>query len=115
MLTISTEDRGHALYVALAGRMDGSPACGSLKNVIQSSLEAGHRRFVVDLGCVISMSSHGIGCLVSSYASVQGAGGSMVLRAPNERVLRALRVTRLVPSVFHVIETGTRAQSAHHA
>lgn len=115
MLTISTEDRGNALYVALAGRMDGSPCCGALKDVVQASLEKGHRRFVIDLGCVISMSSHGIGALVANYATIQGAGGSMVLRAPNERVLKALRVTRLVPSVFHVIETGVRAQQAHHA
>lgn len=115
MLTISTQDRGQSLYVALAGRMDGSPSCGSLKDVIQTSLDEGHRRFVIDMGCVISISSHGIGCLVANYATVQNAGGSMVLRAPNERVLRALRVTRLVPSVFHVIETGVRAEAAHHA
>ena len=40
MLTISTEDRGHALYVELAGRMDGSPCCGALKDVVQESLKA---------------------------------------------------------------------------
>lgn len=115
MLTISTQDRGHALYVELAGRMDGSPACGALKDVVRDSLEAGHRRFVIDMGCVISMSSHGIGVLVSNYATIQSAGGSMVLRGPNERVLRTLRVTRLVPSVFHVIETGVRAHVAQHS
>lgn len=106
MLTISTEDRGHAVYVSLAGRMDGSPSCGSLKDTIREGIDQGHRKFVIDLTEVISMSSHGIGCLVSCFVTVQKAEGSMVLLGPNDRVLRALTVTRLVPTVFEVIETN---------
>ena len=105
MLHVSVEERGDALYLALSGRMDGGPGCDSLKSTVKSRIGDGHRRFVVDLENVVSMSSCGIGCLVSSYASIQSAKGSMVLLSPNDRVQHVLEVTRLVPAVFDIIHT----------
>ena len=51
---------------------------------------------------------------MSNYASVKRAGGSLVLLSPNDRVLRTLTLTHLVPTVFEVIEvieTGLRIHS----
>jgi len=76
-----------------------------LCETVKSEITQGHQRFVIDLEGVKSMSSCGIGCLVSSYASIKKIEGSMVLLSPNERVMQALIVTRLVPTVFEVIQT----------
>lgn len=103
MLTVATHERNDRTYVELEGRLDGSPSCAELSREVKARIDEGHLDFVVDLGHVEWMSSSGIGCLISTYASVRRAGGSMALRSPNDRVLAALRVTDLVPSVFEVI------------
>jgi anti-anti-sigma factor len=108
MLNVSVEEKGNTLYLALSGRMDGGPCCESLKSTVKIWISEGHRRVVFDLGDLTSMSSCGIGCLVSSYASIQSAQGSMVLLSPNERVQHVLEVTHLVPAVFDVIQTHDR-------
>jgi anti-anti-sigma factor len=104
MLTVTSHARGSSVRVSLTGRLDGSPCCEELAVYVKDALEAGGRQFVFDLAGVEWLSSCGIGCLVKNYASVRRAGGSLVLRSPNRRVLRSLTVTRLVPQVFEVID-----------
>jgi anti-anti-sigma factor len=109
MLNVSSHARGNAFYVALAGRLDGSPCCESVGTVLQSALSAGHRRFVFDLSQLKSISSCGIGCLIRSHVRLQRADARISLLAPNQRVLRALKITLLVPKVFEVIEVDSSA------
>mgnify|MGYP000606230435 CR=1 FL=1 len=73
MLNVSVEERGDTVYLALSGRMDGGPCCESLSATIKDWISQGRLRFVFDLEDLVSMSSRGIGCLVSSYASITSA------------------------------------------
>ena len=109
MLTVSTRYRRDAVYLSLVGRLDGAPCCDSLTTEVKSALQAGQRRFVFDLSELDWLTSCGIGCLVRNYASVRRIDGSIVLLSPNQRVLRALTITDLVPTVFQVIETDVHA------
>jgi anti-sigma B factor antagonist len=109
MLTVTSTVEGDRIAVQLAGRLDGSPCCTSLSEVVKEHLGRGSRRFVLDLRDLEWMSSCGIGCLIASYSSVRRAGGSMALRDPNDRVLATLKVTDLVPGVFALIESRTPA------
>ena len=112
MLNISLAEKENTVYVGLEGRMDGSPACSSLKTVVRSAIEQGHRNFVFDVSHVASMSSHGIGCLVASHVSIHKVDGSMTLVGPNERVIHTLEVTKLLPNVFHVVEEDALSHEA---
>ena len=112
MLNVSSHEKGDAVYVALVGQMDGSPCCKSLIDTVKSRIDEGHRRFVIELSGVTWMSSCGIGCLVSSYVSVRQVDGSLSLLSPNSRVLGALTVTGLVPTVFEVLESDASAHVA---
>lgn len=103
MLNIATHTQNERVVLDLRGRLDGSPCCAALSRHVKSELEKGRRDFVLDLGGVEWMSSCGIGCLISAYTSVRRAGGNLALRSPNDRVLAALKVTDLVPSVFDVL------------
>jgi anti-anti-sigma factor len=112
MLTVSSLEKDDVIYVSLAGRMDGSPCCKSLIQTVKAHIEEGQRRFVLDLNEVSWMSSCGIGCLVSSYASVRRVDGSLALLSPNSRVESALTVTGLIPTVFEILESDKSARVA---
>lgn len=104
MLTVSSHEQGDIVLVNLAGRLDGGPVCKALPDCVKDHLGSGQLHFVLDLQELEWMSSCGIGCLIATYTSVRRAGGNIVLRAPNERVLGALSITDLVPGVFDVLE-----------
>ena len=104
MLDVSIMERGGTVWLSLSGRMDGGPRCQSLRSTVKAQIGEGHRNFIFDLENLVSMSSRGIGCLVASYASIQGVEGTMALRAPNERVRHVLEVVRLLPEVLTVID-----------
>lgn len=112
MLEVSSREKDDVILVALVGQMDGSPCCKSLIDTVKARLEEGHRRFVIELSGVTWMSSCGIGCLVSSYVSIRQVEGSLALLSPNSRVLGALTVTGLVPTVFEILETDADAHVA---
>jgi anti-sigma B factor antagonist len=112
MLNVSSHENGDTIYVAVVGQMDGSPCCKSLIETVKARLGEGHRKFVIELSGVTWMSSCGIGCLVSSYSSVRLVQGSLALLSPNSRVLGALTVTGLVPTVFDVLESDANAHVA---
>ena len=105
MLHISVEERGDTLQVNLSGRMDGGPGCDSLSSTVNSEIARGNRHFAFNLEGLISMSSEGIGSLIANLASIRSSHGSMVLLSPNARVRNVLEVTRLLPTVFDVIDT----------
>ena len=112
MLNVSSHEKGKSVYVSVSGQMDGSPCCKSLTDTVKARLEKGHRDFVIELSGVTWMSSCGIGCLVASYVSVRQMKGSLALLSPNSRVLGALTVTGLVPTVFEVLESDANAHVA---
>ena len=109
MLNVSTREMPDHVVVDLVGRLDGSPSCRDLCHQVKGRLDEGHRQFIVDLDRVEWMSSCGIGCLIATYTSIRREGGTMSLRAPNDRVLAALEVTDLVPAVFEVTMTDSEA------
>lgn len=114
MLTVSSHVHSDQIQVQLHGRLDGSPSCTALSDEVKAMLEDGHRRFVIDLSGVEWMSSCGIGCLIAAYTSVRRKGGSLILTGPNERVLSALRITELVPTVFEVIDPLPARRTAEY-
>ena len=69
-----------------------SPLTDSVKNAIQ----AGHIRFVLDLGGVKSVDSMGIGQLVQALAAVRKRGGVMRLANLTRRVTDVLVLTNLL-------------------
>jgi anti-sigma B factor antagonist len=69
-----------------------SPLADSVRNAIQ----AGHIRFVLDLGGVKSVDSMGIGQLVQALAAVRKRGGVMRLANLTRRVTEVLVLTNLL-------------------
>jgi anti-sigma B factor antagonist len=67
-----------------------------LTDTVRRALEAGHVRFVVDLGAVTYVDSFGIGQLVQALAAVRKRGGAMRLTKLTRRVTEILALTNLL-------------------
>lgn len=82
--------------VRAAGRLTLSDSNGTLKNAINTLVEAGRVRFVLNLEGVPYVDSSGLGEIASAHVTVSRTGGRLLLAAVNERVMEALTVTKLM-------------------
>jgi anti-anti-sigma factor len=79
--------------IELQGEVWGGWDAVGLKDAVVRMLQAGERKFVVDLKSTGSINSAGIGVLLATQESVRGAGGLMSLCEVNERSRRAFAIT----------------------
>jgi anti-sigma B factor antagonist len=92
-------------------RMDGPITIGNLYE-FQSRVRADRSSaLILDLTKVPYMDSAGIGALVGAYVTHQKEGSRLLLVGVNERVLNALKVTR-VEQFFSFFETLESAEQA---
>jgi anti-sigma B factor antagonist len=67
-----------------------------LKDKVQSLLQQGQRKLVLDLGSVSYVDSAGLGQLVQIHATTKSKGGSLRLANVTKRLKDLLVVTKLV-------------------
>ena len=72
---------------------------GTLQKGVDSALQRGYRKVVLDLEGVSDLGAGGLGELVSSYLAVRQLGGQLKLSGVPDRVEHFLEITRLA-SVF---------------
>jgi anti-sigma B factor antagonist len=79
-----------------------------LKDKVQSLLQQGQRKLVLDLGNVSYVDSAGLGQLVQIHATAKSKGGSMRLVNVTKRLKDLLVVTKLV-TVFDSYDSEAEA------
>jgi anti-sigma B factor antagonist len=103
---VSGSREGHRIL-----RMDGPITIGNLYE-FQSKVRADRSTtLILDLTKVPYMDSAGIGALVGAYVTHQNQSSRLLLVGVNERVLNALKVTR-VEQFFTFFETLDSAEQA---
>src|SRR5262245_38023008 len=79
-----------------------------LKDKIQSLLQQGHRKLVLDMSNVSYVDSAGLGQLVQVYATTSHMGGSLKLLNPTKRLKDLLVLTKLL-TVFDAYDSEDAA------
>jgi len=79
-----------------------------LKDKVQSLLQQGHAKIVIDLGGVSYVDSAGLGQLVQIHATTKNHGGSLRLANVTKRLKDLLVVTKLV-TVFDTYNSEAEA------
>ena len=79
-----------------------------LKDKVQSLLQQGHKKIVLDLGGVSYVDSAGLGQLVQIHATTKNNGGSLRLANVTKRLKDLLVVTKLV-TVFDSYDSEAEA------
>jgi len=101
-------DGGTAVLV-LSGRLVLGRELEQIDTTVQSLLDLGDRRFILDATALEYMDSAAIGALVSSLSKVKKAGGELRLAGANARILRVFSITgvdKLIPSFATVAEAA---------
>jgi anti-sigma B factor antagonist len=92
----------------LTGRITIGEGTIMLRQDIQSMLEQGQRKFLVNLADVDYIDSSGLGELVSSFTTVSNAGGQLKLLNLTRRVRDLMQITKLL-TVFDVFDSEPEA------
>ena len=85
-----------------------------LKDKVQSLLQQGHTKLVIDLSAVSYVDSAGLGELVQAYATTRNRGGALKLHGITKRVNDLLVVTKLL-TVFEVYDSEAEAVASFGA
>jgi anti-sigma B factor antagonist len=92
-----TERRvGDIVIVAVNGEITLNKGDVILTDKIQSLIQQGHLKLLVDFGQVPYVDSAGLGRLVQAYATTKNAGGSLKLLHLTKRIKDLLAITKLV-------------------
>ena len=95
----------------LSGRLVLGESADHVNDLIKQALEAGDRKFLLNMAAVSYMDSSGIGELVRSCVRVTCAGGEMKLIHVQSRIANILQITKL-RRVFEVFADEASALSS---
>lgn len=95
---LSTESRGGATVVSVAGDLDIHSA-PSLRATLSTLLEDGQLQLVVDLEKVGFLDSSAIGALVGAHKRAEELGGSLQLVCTQPRTLKVFGISRITDVV----------------
>jgi len=79
-----------------------------LKDKVQSLLQQGHKKLLIDLSGVSYVDSAGLGELVQAYATTKNRGGALKLLNVTKRLKDLLVITRLL-TVFDTYDDEATA------
>ena len=103
----STKQDGGVTVIAVEGQL----IVGNrheLKNLIQESLDAGDRKFLIDFSKTGYIDSSGLGALVSISKKIREQGGELRLAELNEDLRSLFELTKL-DTLFAIAESRTEA------
>jgi len=89
----SVEKINEVLVITLNGNLEGGPDTYKIKDEVTTALEAGSRKFVIDMGKASFVNSTGIGVLVACYTSVTNSAGQIAVCSVSDKARRAFVVT----------------------
>ncbi len=99
---------GDVNILDISGRVTIGEGATALSNALRQMAAGGEKKILLNLGNLSYVDSSGIGALVSSFASVKNAGGSLKLLNVTSRVKDLLLLTKLY-TVFEVFSDEVTA------
>ncbi len=95
----------------LSGRITIGDGTIILRDMIRKHLEAGDRKFLLNLSDCDYIDSSGLGELVTAFTTVRNAGGELKLLNLTKRVHDLLQITKLL-TVFESYNDETEAMKS---
>src|SRR6187455_2548439 len=99
---------GDVLVLDVKGRITLGEGDELLKDKVNSLLNQGHKKIVLNLAEVPYIDSAGLGEIVRTYTTVSRQGGSLKLLNLTKRITDLLSITKLL-TVFETFETEETA------
>ncbi len=99
---------GDVIVLDLKGKITLGEGDELLKDKVNSLVNQGHRKIVLNLAEVPYIDSAGLGEIVRTYTTVSRQGGSLKLLNLTKRITDLLSITKLL-TVFETFETEEEA------
>jgi anti-sigma B factor antagonist len=99
---------GDVVVLDLKGRVTMGEGDELLKDKVNSLVNQGHKKIVLNLAEVPYIDSAGLGEIVRTYTTVSRQGGSLKLLNLTKRITDLLSITKLL-TVFETFDTETDA------
>jgi anti-sigma B factor antagonist len=99
---------GDVVVLDLKGKVTLGQGDELLKDKVNSLVNQGHRKIVLNLADVPYVDSAGLGEIVRTYTTVSRQGGSMKLLNLTKRITDLLAITKLL-TVFETFEVESEA------
>jgi anti-sigma B factor antagonist len=99
---------GDVMVVDLKGRLTMGEGDELLKDKVNSLVNQGHRKIVLNLADVPYIDSAGLGEIVRTYTTVSRQGGSLKLLNLTKRITDLLSITKLL-TVFETFDSESEA------
>jgi len=106
---ITSEVKDNIALIKISGRMVLNESLFRLHEHVLHELQAGIRRFVIDISEVSYLDSSGCGEVISAHTSIHRAKGSLGFVNPTERVRLLWAHTRLA-EVLHIFDSLDEAR-----
>ena len=94
-LFISEDSGGEELLVVLKGEIDHHSAVWVRTEIDEKIMRYRPSRTVMDLSGISFMDSSGIGLIMGRHTRMQAVGGLLVVREPNERIMKIFELAGL--------------------
>ncbi len=107
-MQIEERATGDVMILDLKGKLTIGEGDLLLKDKINSLIQQGHKKLVMNLEGVPYVDSAGLGEIVRTYTTVSRQGGSLKLLHLTKRIKDLLTITKLL-QVFDVFETEQEA------
>ncbi len=105
---------GDVIVLDLKGKVTLGEGDELLKDKVNSLVNQGHRKIVLNLAEVPYIDSAGLGEIVRTYTTVSRQGGSLKLLNLTKRITDLLSITKLL-TVFETFETENEAVQSFSA
>jgi anti-sigma B factor antagonist len=105
---------GDVVVLDLKGKITLGEGEELLKDKVNSLVNQGHRKIVLNLGGVPYIDSAGLGQVVRTYTTVSRQGGSLKLLNLTKRITDLLSITKLL-TVFETFESENEAVQSFSA
>ena len=92
---LDIKENGDELVIRLSGEIDHHSAVAVRSEIDGRIADLRPRRAVLELSGIDFMDSSGLGLIMGRYQKMRAVGGELVLREPNERVLKIFRLAGL--------------------
>ena len=105
---------GDVVILDLKGKITLGEGDELLKDKVNSLVNQGHRKILLNLGGVPYIDSAGLGEVVRTYTTVSRQGGSLKLLNLTKRITDLLSITKLL-TVFETFESENEAVQSFSA
>jgi anti-sigma B factor antagonist len=110
-MKLSYQERDGIVILEPKGKILGGPDATTLKDQLQSLIDAGKTKVIIDLAQVDYMNSTGLGILISTLTTLKRAQGELKLANVTDKIQSLLTITKLV-TVFDDFESVDEAVAA---